>query len=44
MINLQDKNVIEVDHFQTAKRQQFVSGDIFLSQRLKDEEDRKSVV
>lgn len=44
MINLQDKNVIEVDHFQTAKRQQFVSGDIFLSQRLKDEDRVISVL
>ena len=36
--------MIEVDHYQTAKRQQFVSGDIFLSQRLKDEDRVISVL
>ncbi len=44
MISLQQKNVIEVDHYQTAKRQQFVSGDIFLSQRIKDEDRVISVL
>ena len=44
MISIQKKNVIEVDHYQTAKRQQFVSGDIFLSQRLKDEDRVISVL
>ncbi|KAF0182834.1 MAG: stage II sporulation E family protein [Nitrospirae bacterium] len=44
MISIQQKNVIEVDHYQTAKRKQFVSGDVFLSQRLKDEDRVISVL
>jgi hypothetical protein len=44
MIDIREKNVIEVDHFQVAKRKQFVSGDIFLSQRIKDEERIVSVL
>ncbi|HSW64465.1 MAG TPA: SpoIIE family protein phosphatase [Dissulfurispiraceae bacterium] len=44
MISIQQKNVIEVDHYQTAKRKQFVSGDVFLSQRLKDEDRVVSVL
>lgn len=44
MIDIREKNVIEVDHFQIAKRNQFVSGDIFLSQRIRDEERIISVL
>ncbi len=32
MIELQENNFIEVDHYHTAKTGQYVSGDIFLSQ------------
>jgi hypothetical protein len=38
MIGLRESNFIEVDHYQIAKRGQIVSGDIFLSQKIKSEE------
>ncbi len=37
MFDVHGDSIIEVDHYQASKRGQFVSGDIFLSQRIKEE-------
>jgi hypothetical protein len=44
MFELKQRNFIEVDHHQIAKVGQFVSGDIFLSQKIKEEERIISVL
>ncbi len=44
MFELKENNIIEVDHHQIAKNGQFVSGDIFLSRRIKEEDRVISVL
>jgi len=44
MFELKQNNIIEVDHHQIAKEGQFVSGDIFLSQKIKEDERIISVL
>ena len=44
MIELQENNFIEVDHYYTAKTGQYVSGDIFLSRKIKEEDRVISVL
>ncbi|MGO9951486.1 MAG: SpoIIE family protein phosphatase [Dissulfurispiraceae bacterium] len=44
MFELKQNNIVEVDHHQIAKEGQFVSGDIFLSQKIKEDERIISVL
>ncbi|HMK56308.1 MAG TPA: SpoIIE family protein phosphatase [Dissulfurispiraceae bacterium] len=37
MIDLREHNFLEVDHYHMAKNGQFVSGDVFLSRKIKEE-------